>query len=130
MSTSNKGSNYKNLKSQWGVLPNIYNCNQVNLFALIKYRTANHKLPVEVGRYNGTPFNERSCPFCENSLGDEYHYLLECKRLKSHRNLYIDKNITKRPNMAKYLQLMSSNEFETLNKIGKFSACIMKIFRS
>lgn len=127
-SNSNKGRNYTKLKTSWGTLPNIYNIKHDNLISLIKFRTSNHRLPVEVGRYNDTPFHERRCPFCVNSLGDEYHYIMECNHFKRQRKLYIKEEYFIRPSMAKYLQMMSSKNVEILDKMGKFSAIIIKSF--
>jgi hypothetical protein len=46
---------------------NIYN---------IQFRTANHKLPIEIGRWNNTNRNNRICTHCnKNELGDEFHYI-------------------------------------------------------
>ena len=45
----------------------------------IKFRTANHKLPVETGRRENIPHAERKCSLCnKNDIGDEFHYLLIC----------------------------------------------------
>ena len=127
-SISNKGRNYTNLIKLWGTPPDIYNIKHNNLISLIRFRTSNHRLPVEVGRYNDTPFHERRCPFCENSLGDEYHYIMECNNFKRQRKLYIKHEFTMRPSMAKYLQIMCSKNFEILEKVGKFSEIIIKSF--
>ena len=43
---------------------------------IIKYRTGNHRLPVETGRWDDIPLNERKCKICTtDDIGDEYHYL-------------------------------------------------------
>ena len=46
----------------------------------LAFRTRNHRLPVEVGRWTGIHLHERTCTFCNNDIGDEYHYLLVCKK--------------------------------------------------
>ena len=44
-----------------------------------KFRSGNHKLPIEVGRWNDTDLQERKCNLCQtSSIGDEMHYILEC----------------------------------------------------
>ena len=46
---------------------------------LLKFRTANHRLPVETGRYDGTPLEGRECPLCDSDqVGSEKHYLFDC----------------------------------------------------
>ena len=48
-----------------------------NIF--IKFRTTNHQLPVQIGRWHGTPLRERLCTLCNNvQIADEFHYILEC----------------------------------------------------
>jgi len=47
--------------------------------ALAKFRTSSHTLPVEIDRYSNIPRSARVCIFGCNSVGDEAHYLLECK---------------------------------------------------
>ena len=43
--------------------------------ALVKLRISNHKLIIEIGRYNQTTKNNRLCPFCGfNLIEDEVHF--------------------------------------------------------
>ena len=52
--------------------------NPSHRIALSKMRVSAHKFPIETGRYNNTPREERLCPFGCNCIGDEYHYILNC----------------------------------------------------
>ena len=46
---------------------------------VLKFRTCNHRLPIETGRYNNIERRFRLCQQCEqHQLGDEYHYLCKC----------------------------------------------------
>jgi hypothetical protein len=48
--------------------------------AVTRLRISAHNLPVESGRYKKIPHENRYCSICNCDLvGDEYHYLLECK---------------------------------------------------
>ena len=47
--------------------------------ALAKFRTSSHSLPIERERYTNTLRAERMCSLGCDSIGDETHYLLECK---------------------------------------------------
>ena len=52
--------------------------------AATKLRKSGHKLTVETGRYNNTPYNDRLCRFCdlnELEVGDEHHFLMSCKNI-------------------------------------------------
>jgi len=46
--------------------------------ALTKIRLSAHKYPIETGRYRKMKREERECPLCCKSIGDEKHYILEC----------------------------------------------------
>jgi superfamily II helicase len=44
-----------------------------NVVELCRFRTANHKLPIEIGRWNNTNRNNRICTHCnKNELGACY----------------------------------------------------------
>jgi superfamily II helicase len=49
-----------------------------NVVELCRFRTANNKLPIEIGRWNNTNRNKRMCTHCnKNELDDEFHYILD-----------------------------------------------------
>ena len=51
---------------------------------LVKLRIGRHNLPVETGRYDKIPLDERICPLCSGSeIEDETHLLLDCQRYSS-----------------------------------------------
>ena len=50
-----------------------------------KFRTSDHPLQIEVGRYNKTPREERFCLTCKNTIDDECHFFLSCEINKSLR---------------------------------------------
>jgi hypothetical protein len=50
-----------------------------DLFLLCRFRTSNHRLPIEIGRWQSVNREHRVCNLCQGrELGDEYHYLFEC----------------------------------------------------
>ena len=54
---------------------------------IIKYMTGNHRLPVETGRCDNIPLNERKCKICTtDDIGDEYHYWFTCDFLRVTEN--------------------------------------------
>jgi len=59
-------------------------CNVKYRQAVTRVRVSAHRLPVESGRYNKIPYNERKCNLCHspNGIGDEYHYLMSCTNEK------------------------------------------------
>ena len=88
-SLSTKGNTYIFLKGSWDIEHYLTSLDVAKTRALIKFRTGNHRLPIEAGRHKKIPIENRKCRFC-NSLGDEFHYVIECKhfcasRKKIHR---------------------------------------------
>ena len=52
----------------------VINVSKLYYSKIIKYRTCNHRLPVETGRWDDIPLNERKSKICTTDLiGDEYH---------------------------------------------------------
>ena len=127
---SSKGQNYKLLKDE----PKFENYLTIlprgKYIPLIKYRTANHFLPVETLRWQGIHISERKCMLCdEQDTADELHYLLICKHFEQQRQLYIKPYYYKRPNILKYKELFCSNSPAKLSKLSKFVSIIMKEFK-
>ena len=61
-----------------------------NVVELCRFRTANHILPIEIGRWNNTNRINRMCTHCnKNELGDEFHYILDYPFFEQDRNIYI-----------------------------------------
>ena len=66
----------------------------------IKFRTSNHRFPVETGRWYNIPLNERLCLLCNKGLiGDEFHYILECTYFVNDRKMFLPKRYYENPNI-------------------------------
>ena len=87
---------------------------------LTKFRLSNHRLPIETGRWNHIPWEERVCPSCPNMLADEFHFLYECSLFDAGRQNYLHPSYYKHPNMYKTNRLFSSKNKNTLLKLSKF----------
>ena len=106
ISVSSKCLNYRVFKHCFELEKYLVNLPLRLRIPLCKFRLGNHKLPIEVGRYTGVPRAERLCVFCnENSVGDEYHLLLECTAVADIRHKYIPRYFTTGPNILKFEQL-------------------------
>ena len=82
-----------------------------NVVELCRFRTSNHKLPIEIGRWNNTNRNNRMCTHCtKNDLGDECHYILDSPFFEQDRNIYIPKYYYSRPIILEYKLLFSSKK--------------------
>lgn len=129
LQTSSKGRNYSLYQD------NILIENYINILhgslviAMLKFRTANHKLPIEVGRWNDTDLRDRKCQLCQSSsIGDEFHYLLECSFFKKERKTFVDQYFFQHPNIIKYKELLGSKNESKLINLAKFMKIIMNQF--
>ena len=97
---------YLSFKDNFGKESYLELNNYRNKNAITKMRISAHSLPIETGRYTGTPREERLCPLCKTGIGNELHYLLDCPnpKLVSARNAIIEQIGCAYP------------EFHTLNK--------------
>ena len=105
LQSENYNSFKENLKLEqyFNILPDYIWTN------LIRYRTANHYLPIETGRWNNIPLENRLCTLCEiNDIGDEYHYLLVCNVFTETRKQLLKPYYYVRPNTLKYKELMNT----------------------
>ena len=96
---SSKGRNYKVFKDDQHFEPHLRILSRKACIPLIKFRTANHRLPVETGRWEDLPYSERKCALCEKNIGDEFHYLLICPSFATERNDLLKQYYFQRPNI-------------------------------
>ena len=54
---------------------------------LTAFRTRNHRLPVELGRWSSIPLSERICLLCNSEIGDEFHYIFKCPHFSESRKI-------------------------------------------
>ena len=113
------------LKTNWEIEYYLTSLDKEKTRALIRFRTGNHKFPIETGRFNNIPIENRKCTYC-NRLGDEFHYLLECTKFRLIRNKYIDEKYHIRPNMQKYQKLMNCKNLDQIENLATFAMIIMK----
>lgn len=96
---------------------------------ILKFRTSNHKLPVETGRWENVQHSERKCLLCNaDKIGDEFHYLFECSSFRAARHKYLSPFFIRRPNTYKFDILFNSTKAESLKKLSSFVSLICKSF--
>lgn len=95
---------------------------------LIAFFTRNHRLPIETGRWQNIPANERKCPNCTD-IGDEFHYLFNCPIFNIDRRKYLERHLINRPNMPKFIDLFKSDNFSVLKNLSLFCDRIMNYFK-
>ena len=98
---------------------------------LTKLQISNHKLMIELGRYNNTPRENRLCPVCDcNQIEDEIHFLFYCSKNATIRDNFYKKmepfilNVSRLPVTDLILILInSSNYFVNMQLIKFISSC-------
>lgn len=87
---------------------------------LTKFRTSNHNLPIETGRWHNIQRHERYCTFCKTELGDEFHFLFVCEHFKTLRKQLIHASFYNKPNILKLAKLLNSTNQTVLINLCKF----------
>lgn len=77
---------------------------------MIKFRTRNHKMPVETGPWNSIDYKLRLCNSCNNCIGDAFHYLFECQHFMLKRRHFLKTEFYTRPNVYTFNRLMNINK--------------------
>ena len=82
------------------------------------FRTVNHKLSIEYGRWNNIQRENRVCNLCNlQDLGDEFHYLLKWSFMSDMRKNCINNNVFFRNgNILKFGELINQNKLSKLKK--------------
>jgi hypothetical protein len=98
---------------------------------LMKFRTINHKLPIEKGRYQNIAREMRLCEICEKDcIADEYHYLFVCNNVEIEkvRNQLIPQYYVQKPNIEKFAKLLNSVSVNT-DHAKKLNLFVKEIFK-
>jgi hypothetical protein len=105
--------------------------NDKNRFTFCRYRTSNHRLPIEVGRWTNVERHNRLCQLCQSrEIGDEFHYVLQCPNFVTDRKNLIPKYFFNRPSTLKLSSLFSKKKPETILKLCKLIDIINKKINS
>ena len=130
LKTASSGTNYRLFKdtlfkSQYlSILSNFY-CKK-----FIAFRTRNHRLPIETGRWNGIALDERKCSFCRLDIGDEFHFIMSCKLFDTARKRLIKKYYYDHPSTLKFRQLMNTENETDLKKLCRLIIIINEAFNN
>lgn len=95
--------------------------------AVSQLRVSSHRLQIEAGRWTKpkTQISERKCKCC-NDLEDEFHFTLQCPLYTEIRKAYIPKYFWQRPNMYKFIELVTSQREKLILNFGIY---IYKAFK-
>ena len=88
---------------------------------LAKFRTSNHDLAIEKGRHAKIERHMRMCNMCNlGCVEDEYHFILICPKYEYLREKYLPWRFRNFPSSAKFIDLMSSNNDQTVISLSTF----------
>ena len=107
MYTSSKGINYRIFKTNHCIENYLVLLPEKLRKIICRYRTCNHFLPIECGRWQNIIRENRICQLCsKNEIGDEYHYLFTCddNEIKNARIRFLPAYYIQRCNTLKYHQ--------------------------
>ena len=95
--------NYRLFKSDFRFEKYLDVLNNKNRFTFCRFRTSNHRLPIEVGRWTNVERHNRLCQLCQSrEIGDEFHYVLQCPN-------FVNKGNNKITELRTILQRESQN---------------------
>ena len=131
LENSSKGKNYKLFKESIALEKYFSLLSPKQYITLMKFRTSNHRFPVETYRWVGIPLSERKCTLCDkDDIADELHYLLICPHFSAQRSSYIDTYYYRRPNFLKFKELLSSTSCTQLKRLCKFVEIVINYFNN
>ena len=129
LQNSQKGRNYSIIKQDIMFEKYLTTIQRNYWLSSFKFRTDNHKFPVETGRWNAVEYADRKCNLCNLSdVGDKYHDLLLCPYFTTDRKLHIYMKYYSRPNIIKYQELMAISDKSKLEKLSRFIKIFMTKF--
>ena len=127
---SSKGLFYKSFKQNVELGKYITLLPEHEYITLFKLRTANHRFPIETGRWDGTPQQERLCLLCNtDSVGTEIHYILDCPIFTQDRIKFLTSLTNPHlPREVMFDRLINSTNYDTLISLCRFVKILMSKF--
>jgi hypothetical protein len=124
---SPKALRYRLFKSDFRFEKYFEVLNDKNRFTFCRFRTSNHRLPIEVGRWTKVERHNRLCHLYQShEVGDEFHYVLQRPNFVTESKNLIPKYFFNRPNASKLSSLFNKKKPETIRKLCKLIDIINK----
>ncbi|XP_067652544.1 uncharacterized protein [Haliotis asinina] len=117
---SSKGKYYILYKEVHNLNPNLLELLPNLRIWYTRFRTANHRLPIETGRWTSIAVSDRKCTLCNDAVGEEYHFLLICSGLATLRNKYLPRYFCNNPSLDKFISIMKSHYKPLTLKLAKY----------
>ena len=126
---SPKCINYRTFKTEFKMEFYISELQPKFYIPIARFRTTNHRLPIERGRWENIERSQRIGTLCNrNEMGDEFHYLFECDFFKETRTIYLPKFYQRHANILKFQKLMSVRNLKLLQQLSRFIFFILSKF--
>ena len=102
---------------------------------LVKFKLSNHKVMIELGRYQTDHISRenRLCPLCKSNLENEIHFLLDCSKYSLQRRTFLNRinelipNFERKSTSESIKLLMDSNDYHVNKLVMKFISSCMNI---
>ncbi|XP_067657832.1 uncharacterized protein [Haliotis asinina] len=117
---SSKGKYYILYKEVPNINPNLLDLPPGLRIWYTRFRTANHRLPIETGRWTSIAVCDGKCTLCNDAVGDEYHFLVICSGLATLRNKYLPRYFCNNPSLDKFISIMKSHYKPLTLKLAKY----------
>lgn len=132
--TSKKLRTFITFKSHFRLEPYLKHIkNRSKRAQVCRLRVSAHNLEIETGRHKNIDASLRFCKFCPNSIEDEKHFLISCKRYTTYRDEFFSDISKKVPNFI----MLSDDEkliwifvMEDHNLITKMATYIQHCFEA
>lgn len=130
LSNTNKGRMYLEFKQEANFEKYLTQLTPREYLNILKFRTANNYLPVESGRHNGIPFEDRLCPLCNaDAIGSEKHYLAFCTFFNHERQKYLGVDTLNTINRLGMKYYLAEAPSDVLKNVSLFVSKIMNSFK-
>ena len=123
---------YRHLISRHKIQDYLLNMPAEIWIPLVKIRTQNHKLPVEVYSWHQTflPRAERKCTICNrNEIGDELHFAFFCPVFDEDRKKLLPGFADGPKTLVKFIKLLNSSDITILRGFTKLLTIIFGVFQ-
>ena len=114
---SNKCRSYRIFKLKFELEKSLCSLQPFDREIICRFRTSNHRLPIEKGRYYDINRGDRTCEFCNfDKICIEFHFVLECNTFIDIRQFYLPPYCQNHPNHLK--NIMSDTSCNTSNELA------------
>ena len=121
VASSSKGKNYNLFKQDLNFENYLFKLNRKHCSSLLKFRLSDHRLPVETGRWDNTPLEDRKCTLCsKHDIGDEFHYLFVCDHFISDRKKFLSSFFLQKSKYYKIQRIIFFSKYQEACKVIMF----------